>query len=352
MHIGISEIISIAIIIISIILSIKNVCVEQSNEDIVESIMSVSATVLTFLLMITNYNGFNKISNNILGKIFNNNLKYNGIIQLIAIVLLFCLIKYLIQILLRILNSFSGIKSIQNKVVLYVLSVIFGFIRGVVVIILLCIPIVLFNSLVDNKISVLDEFKPYEKLCAILDEQNIDIFTDGVNEQIANVINNKEIIYYNGVTIEDGVASNDDIDNKAKEITSEYSSNRDKAKAIYEWIGRNISYDNAKAEEALSNNSNNMKSGAIVCYEEKSGICFDYACLYTAMCSAINLKTQVIIGEAYNGSEYISHACNKVYIQEEGTWINVDSTFYKAGDFFDSSKFETYHREESVAGEF
>ena len=48
MHIGISEIISIAIIIISIILSIKNVCVEQSNEDIVESIMSVSATVLTF----------------------------------------------------------------------------------------------------------------------------------------------------------------------------------------------------------------------------------------------------------------------------------------------------------------
>ena len=190
MHIGISEIISIAIIIISIILSIKNVCVEQSNEDIVESIMSVSATVLTFLLMITNYNGFNKISNNILGKIFNNNLKYNGIIQLIAIVLLFCLIKYLIQILLRILNSFSGIKSIQNKVVLYVLSVIFGFIRGVVVIILLCIPIVLFNSLVDNKISVLDEFKPYEKLCAILDEQNIDIFTDGVNERIANVINN------------------------------------------------------------------------------------------------------------------------------------------------------------------
>lgn len=352
MHLSISEIIGIFIIFVSVILSIKNVYLEHSNEDIIESIISASSTVLTFLLMITNYNGFNKISNNILSKIFNSNLKFNGIIQLLAIVMLFCVIKYLIQVVLRILNSFSGIKSIKNKGILYIFSAIFGFIRGIVIIILLCIPIVLFNSLLDNDISILDGFKPYEKISYILNKQDVDIFTDGVNEKISNVVNNKEIIYYNGVTIEDGVASNEEIDNMAREITSGYSSNRDKAKAIYEWIGTNISYDNEKAKEALSNNSSKMQSGAVVCYKEKSGICFDYACLYTAMCLAVDLKTQVIIGEAYNGSEYISHAWNKVYIPEEGAWINVDSTFYKAGDFFDSTKFQTYHRESSVAGQF
>ena len=352
MHFSISEIISIFIILVSVILSIKNVHLENSNDDIVESIISSSATVLTFLLMITNYNGFNKISNNILSKIFKSNLKYNGIIQLLAIVLLFCAIKYLIQVVLRIINSFSGIKSIKNRGLLYIFSAIFGFIRGIVIIILLCIPVVLFNSLVENDISILDGFRPYDKISSILNKQDIEMFSDGVNEKISNVINNKEIIYYNGVTIEDGIASNNEIENKAREITSGCLNNRDKARAIYEWIGTNISYDNKKAEEALSNNSNDMRSGAIVCYKEKRGICFDYACLYTAMCLAVDLKTQVIIGEAYNGSEYISHAWNKVYIPEEGNWINVDSTFYKAGDFFDSDKFKAYHRESSVAGQF
>ena len=84
----------------------------------------------------------------------------------------------------------------------------------------------------------------------------------------------KEIIIYNGITIDDGIRSNDEIDSKANQLTRDASSDREKAKILYEWIGSNIEYDNGKAEIVLSGVEKNQmpESGAICAFDTRSGI--------------------------------------------------------------------------------
>ncbi|WP_139904317.1 transglutaminase domain-containing protein [Clostridium thermarum] len=184
--------------------------------------------------------------------------------------------------------------------------------------------------------------------------------------QIPNIINNsikievKEaaksiggsdsvIIYYNGITLDEGIQSNEAIDSFARSLVADVDSEYEKAKIIYEWIGRNLEYDNEKATRIL-NNDFSVKSGAIAAYNEKKGICFDYTCLYIAMCRAVNLDVRMITGEGFNGVSWITHAWNQVLVY--GKWINVDTTFYKGGNYFDSSRFGLDHRNSSIAGEW
>ncbi|MEA4825428.1 MAG: transglutaminase-like domain-containing protein, partial [Clostridium sp.] len=159
----------------------------------------------------------------------------------------------------------------------------------------------------------------------------------------------KTIVYYNGITLSEGLKSNEEIDNFAKALVQERGSTRAKAKTIYNWVGRNIEYDYDKVDKIL-NNDFNVKSGAINTFYSKKGICFDYSCLYAAMCKANGIKVRIITGEGFNGSSWVSHAWNQVYIEEEDKWINVDTTFYKGGNYFDSSVFKLDHRNEKIAG--
>jgi hypothetical protein len=184
--------------------------------------------------------------------------------------------------------------------------------------------------------------------------------------QIPNIINNsikievkeaaksvggsdKTIIYYNGITLEEGIQSNETIDSHARRLVAGASSENEKAKKIYEWIGKNLDYDDEKARKIL-NNDFSVKSGAIAAYDEKKGICFDYTCLYIAMCRAVSLDVRMITGEGFNGVSWISHAWNQVLV--DGKWINVDTTFYKGGDYYNSSRFGIDHRNSAIAGEW
>ncbi|MBU3146346.1 transglutaminase family protein [Clostridium sp. CF012] len=161
----------------------------------------------------------------------------------------------------------------------------------------------------------------------------------------------KVITYYNGVTLEQGIQSNDEIDKFAINLVQDKNGTRQKAKLIYNWVGSEIVYDDAKANRVL-NNDLVVKSGAIPTFNSKSGICFDYACLFAAMCRANNVKVRIIIGQGFNGNNWVSHAWNQVYIEGENKWINVDPTFLIGGDYFDSKRFVIDHKEESVAGEW
>ena len=96
----------------------------------------------------------------------------------------------------------------------------------------------------------------------------------------------------------------------------------------------------------------NYESGAIITFNKKRGICFDFSCLFTAMAKDIGLKSRIIVGKAFNGNEYISHAWNQVYLEDENRWINIDSTFYNAGEYFDSCNFNEDHILEKIAGEY
>jgi hypothetical protein len=61
---------------------------------------------------------------------------------------------------------------------------------------------------------------------------------------------------------------------------------------------------------------------------------------------------RIITGEGFNGVSWVSHAWNQVYIPERDEWINVDPTFYKGGNYFDSIRFEVDHESDEIAGEW
>lgn len=165
------------------------------------------------------------------------------------------------------------------------------------------------------------------------------------------VSKSKTIVYYNGVTLDEGIKSNGKIDEFARSLVQNENDTKTKSKTLYNWIGNNISYDHDKANKVL-NNDFNVQSGAVTTFNTKRGICFDYSCLYVAMCRANHIKVRLITGEGFNGVSWVSHAWNQVYVPEEGKWINVDTTFYKGGNYFNSKRFELDHKGAQVAGEW
>ncbi|WML35922.1 transglutaminase-like domain-containing protein [Clostridium sp. OS1-26] len=217
----------------------------------------------------------------------------------------------------------------------------------------------------------LEASKPYNTICK---EIVIPITDSQIAKKLPGIINNsfrivikepeskettpgksvskgRTIVYYNGVTLDQGVKSDAEIDKTAREITAKESDTKGKAKIIYNWIGSNISYDHDKANKVLNNNFN-VESGAIPTFNTGKGICFDYSCLYVAMARANHIKVRLITGEGFNGVSWVSHAWNQVYIPEEGKWINVDTTFYKGGNYFNSKRFDLDHRGSQIAGEW
>lgn len=160
------------------------------------------------------------------------------------------------------------------------------------------------------------------------------------------------IVYYNGVTLSEAVKSDTAINDMAKEITQGDSTDLEKARAIYNWIGSNIVYNEAKAQEITRDNGKGIKSGAIVAFNTKTGVCFDYASLYVAMARAVGLKVRIISGEGYTGTNWGPHAWNEVYIPSEKKWIPVDPTFATTGDYFATNDFYATHRDGKIIGQW
>ncbi|WP_294393331.1 transglutaminase family protein [uncultured Clostridium sp.] len=222
-----------------------------------------------------------------------------------------------------------------KKFFLIIIGIISGAVQAAILISLFIIP-----SLAVYSISDVASFK-----------EIIEQFVDKFDYRSDGFIN--EIIIYNGTTINKGIKSNDEIDNKAVSLTRNAATEREKAKILYEWIGSNIEYDEGKAEIVLSGiDSEKMpESGAICAFETRSGVCFDKACLYVAMARAAGLKVRLISGEAFDGEKYVGHAWNQIYLRDENIWINVDTTFYESGNYFDSNLFNE-HKTENIAGEW
>lgn len=195
------------------------------------------------------------------------------------------------------------------------------------------------NSKIAKKLPIIidDSFKIVTK-----EVGNIDLNDNG---------NSNIIIYYNGVTLKEGIRSNKEIDVFAMNLVNHENDIREKAKIIYEWIGQEITYDYDKASRVLNDDVSD-KSGAVSAFNTRRGICFDFACLYAAMCKANGIKVRLITGDGFNGKVWVSHAWNQVYNPVENKWINVDTTFSIGGDYFDSLKFNIDHKNANIAGEW
>ncbi len=173
--------------------------------------------------------------------------------------------------------------------------------------------------------------------------------SEGSNPETGEVLS---LTYFNGVTLDEAIKSNEAIDAAAKSIVGSESRDREKAHLIYKWIGRNIKYDKEKVA-AIARNSSKVSSGAVEAFSSRRGVCFDYACLYVAMCRAVGVKVRFISGVAFDGTAWGDHAWNQVYSASEARWINVDATFGSAGfDYFDRKDFGSDHVDAEINGEW
>ncbi len=160
------------------------------------------------------------------------------------------------------------------------------------------------------------------------------------------------IKYFNGMTIDEAVKSNSDIDDIAKQIVGNEGNDKKKARLLYEWVSKKIKYDNAKAAIILENPSR-VNSGSIITYEERSGVCFDYSCLYVSMCRAVGLQVRLVSGLGYSGTEWGEHVWNQVYDPDKEEWLNVDTTFGNSGyNYFDNVDFSANHKYDVVQAEW
>lgn len=160
------------------------------------------------------------------------------------------------------------------------------------------------------------------------------------------------IEYFNGVTLEEAVKSNDEIDGTARSAVGNETDEKEKAYLIYQWISKNIEYDYDKVEKIVKE-PENTTSGSVVAYETRKGICFDFSSLYVSMCRAAGLKVRLVTGLGYSGMSWGDHAWNQVYYPEEERWINVDATFGSSGvNYFDKGDFNVDHKNADVQGEW
>ena len=73
-------------------------------------------------------------------------------------------------------------------------------------------------------------------------------------------------------------------------------------------------------------------------YEKNTGICYDYAALYAAMCRSVGIPVKLIMGYSSYFPKDAYHAWCRVYI--DGEWLLVDPVYNMArgGAFLDAGK--------------
>ncbi|MCI1592259.1 transglutaminase-like domain-containing protein [Heyndrickxia oleronia] len=107
----------------------------------------------------------------------------------------------------------------------------------------------------------------------------------------------------------------------AKEITKDSKNDREKAKAIYDFTSKNISYDVQK----FKNNEFEWDDNALKTLRLKTGVCQDYAYLAGALLRASNIEARVISGKAGTGILKNNHAWIEAKVN--GKWLTMDPTW-------------------------
>ena len=113
-------------------------------------------------------------------------------------------------------------------------------------------------------------------------------------------------------------------------------------KALWSYIIRNIVYDKDKYSNI--NNLYGYVPSIVNTYNERKGICYDYASFMAATLRSFGLPVKLITGycPTYYGDGY--HAWNEVYI--DGKWILVDVTYDAA--YFQIGKSVNYEKKSSL----
>ena len=119
-----------------------------------------------------------------------------------------------------------------------------------------------------------------------------------------------------------GVQSDDaEIVALANELTQHTKTDKEIAKAIYEYTAKTISYDVAK----FRNDEFAWDDSALKVLHLKEGICQDYAYLAIALLRASDLEARFVTGDAGTGFLRDRHAW--VEVKVDGKWLTMDPTW-------------------------
>ena len=107
----------------------------------------------------------------------------------------------------------------------------------------------------------------------------------------------------------------------AEELITEGMSDREKAKAIYEFTAKSIAYD----VEKQKNSEFQWDDSALKVLELEKGICQDYTYLALALLRASDMEARYVAGTAGAGFNWSRHAW--VEVKVDGEWLTMDPTW-------------------------
>ncbi|MBU3089075.1 transglutaminase-like domain-containing protein [Clostridium gasigenes] len=131
--------------------------------------------------------------------------------------------------------------------------------------------------------------------------------------------------------------------NKARQLTQGVEDNQKKAEIIYNYVVNNYTYDIQKAKSVSNGYVVNIDS----IFNDKLGICSDFAVLYAGMLRSVDVPVKFVTGNSENIEGY--HGWNEIYVNEN--WQVVDTSYdsqlksanksvgmYKSGSSYSKNK--------------
>jgi hypothetical protein len=166
------------------------------------------------------------------------------------------------------------------------------------------------------------------------------VFTRAVETEFNNILQRKYEV------IDANIPPN--IADAARVITAKATTDEEKARALYDYVGTRVTYDWDKVNQYEQKRIWKEQTPEDT-FTTRKGVCIDYSRLYAVMARTVGLNVKVVTGLGYDGQGgYGPHAWNEVYLSQQKQWIPLDSTWRSSGgDWFNPPKFnETHIREE------
>ncbi|NBD26217.1 transglutaminase domain-containing protein [Paenibacillus glycinis] len=139
-----------------------------------------------------------------------------------------------------------------------------------------------------------------------------------------------------------------DIEAAAAAVTKNSTTDEQKARALYDWVGTRIAYDWDKANDYVDRGVWKEQSPTDT-FASRKGVCIDVARLYAVMARSVGLDVRVVTGVGLTGDGGSGpHAWNEVKLADGGgAWIPLDATWASSGDWFNPQGFANTHIREA-----
>lgn len=164
------------------------------------------------------------------------------------------------------------------------------------------------------------------------------VLTEAVGDELQRIIQRK-------YEIKDYAIPNN-IADAAITVTKDASTDEEKARALYHWVGTRIAYDWDKARNYEEQGIWKEQTPADT-FQSRLGVCIDVSRLYAVMARAAGLEVRVVTGMGGTTTGgFGPHAWNEVRItgpEGNAIWVPLDATWAMSGDWFNPPGFETTH---------